>query len=306
MSQSESRFREMFEVLHNIDLADLETAGVIKPNAVGGSDWSRFNDDLTTFVLKLPAERVEALAKLVESRLARPWRQGNRPWFSGVGRPMRISTADRGGDETGWLAELQGEAVPQWAVLTEDYDEHWTTDAAKALRFARKADAEAFIAHHAWTRVVATEHMWPRIRPHEWAERFGLTCCLQCGNVKNDTSHLRSCKGVVNVGLRSTADHGGEVEVKALEWREPDADDIQDRDDCLWMATGMGGRYAISTRQLVSIQSPDKMGYLLWDADDAFSFTEHLTIEAAKAAAQADYTARIRASLVTDKGWRLR
>lgn len=100
----------------------------------------------------------------------------------------------------------------------------------------------------------------------------------------------------------STADRGGEVEVRALEWREPDADDIQDCDDCLWMATGMGGRYAISTRQLVSIQSPDKMGYLLWDADDAFSFTEHLTIEAAKAAAQADFTARIRSALVTTAG----
>lgn len=66
--------------------------------------------------------------------------------------------------ETGWLAELQGEAVPQWAVLTEDYDEHWTADAGKALRFARREDAEAFIAHHAWTRVVATEHMWPAAR----------------------------------------------------------------------------------------------------------------------------------------------
>ena len=80
--------------------------------------------------------------------------------------------------------------------------------------------------------------------------------------------------------------------VRGLEWRKPDPDY-----DYLWTAIGMGGRYAISTRQLVRIQSPDKMGYLLWGADDAFAFTEHLTIEAAKAAAQADYTARVLSAL---------
>lgn len=90
-----------------------------------------------------------------------------------------------------------------------------------------------------------------------------------------------------------------EVKVRELEWYAPDPEDIQDSDDCVLMARGMGGRYSISARQLVSIPSPDNMGYLLWDADDAFSFTEHLTIDAAKAAAQADHERRIRSALVS-------
>ena len=44
-------------------------AGIIKPNAKCGSDWVRFNNNLTTFVLKLPPDRLDALAKLVESRM---------------------------------------------------------------------------------------------------------------------------------------------------------------------------------------------------------------------------------------------
>jgi hypothetical protein len=57
-------FRRMFEALHNLDLATLEEAGVILPDAKGGSDWTRFNNDLTTFVLKLPADRLERLVVL--------------------------------------------------------------------------------------------------------------------------------------------------------------------------------------------------------------------------------------------------
>ena len=66
-------FFETFRVLHNLNLWDLEEAGVITPGAKGGSDWKRFNGDLTTFILKLPAARVEKLFLLIESRLvARP------------------------------------------------------------------------------------------------------------------------------------------------------------------------------------------------------------------------------------------
>jgi len=63
-----SSFRRMFETLHNMDLWTLEEAGIITPSAKGGSDWTRFNRDLTTFVLKLPADRLAALAALVASR----------------------------------------------------------------------------------------------------------------------------------------------------------------------------------------------------------------------------------------------
>ena len=61
-----ANFRRMFETLHNMDLDTLEKAGVITPHARGGSDWTRFNKDLTTFVLKLPADRIERLAALIE------------------------------------------------------------------------------------------------------------------------------------------------------------------------------------------------------------------------------------------------
>jgi hypothetical protein len=60
-----AEFRRMFETLHNMELSTLEDAGVITPNSRGGSDWNRFNGDLTTFVLKLPADRIEKLAALV-------------------------------------------------------------------------------------------------------------------------------------------------------------------------------------------------------------------------------------------------
>ena len=59
-------FRRMFEVLHNTGMDELVTAGIIEPG--NKKSWIRFNDDLTTFVLKLDAERVEKLVALVFER----------------------------------------------------------------------------------------------------------------------------------------------------------------------------------------------------------------------------------------------
>lgn len=64
------------------------------------------------------------------------------------------------GVERAWLIELKG-TTPSWAIVNpNDYDEHWTTDSARALRFARKVDAEAYIAHIGWTEAFASEHVW--------------------------------------------------------------------------------------------------------------------------------------------------
>lgn len=63
------QFRDIFHVLHNIDKADLEAAGVITIGAIGGSDWARFNNDIGTFVLKLRQENLEALFDLVRRRM---------------------------------------------------------------------------------------------------------------------------------------------------------------------------------------------------------------------------------------------
>lgn len=64
------------------------------------------------------------------------------------------------GVERAWLIELKG-TTPSWAIVNpNDYDEHWTTDSTRALRFARKVDAEAYIAHIGWTEAFASEHVW--------------------------------------------------------------------------------------------------------------------------------------------------
>jgi hypothetical protein len=81
--------------------------------------------------------------------------------------------------------------------------------------------------------------------------------------------------------------------VKALTWRKP-ADHPQDMEDALWIANGVGGHYSISKQQSLSSGSP---GHLLWWPDDEFAFDEFRNVEAAMAAAQADYEARILSAL---------
>lgn len=61
-------FRSMFAVIHALDRWELEDAGVLRKGAVGDSDWTRFNRDIGTYVLKLPADRLEKLVGLIESR----------------------------------------------------------------------------------------------------------------------------------------------------------------------------------------------------------------------------------------------
>lgn len=73
--------------------------------------------------------------------------------------------------ETGWLIELKG-VTPSWAIVNpNDYDEHWTTDSTRALRFARKVDAEAYIAHIGWTEAFASEHVWDDGRRSGYSDR---------------------------------------------------------------------------------------------------------------------------------------
>lgn len=87
------------------------------------------------------------------------------------------------------------------------------------------------------------------------------------------------------------------IKVKPRTWYEP-TDHPQDMEDSsILVAHGIGGRYHISVRQSVRRPSTDGKGYLLWGAKDGdeFTFTEHLTIDDAKAAAQADFDAAVRA-----------
>lgn len=59
--------------LGNVSFDELADNGILvrMPDGsprVGGSDWSRFNKDFVTFVMKLPDDRREKLAKLISDR----------------------------------------------------------------------------------------------------------------------------------------------------------------------------------------------------------------------------------------------
>lgn len=59
--------------------------------------------------------------------------------------------------EVGWLVELKRPAPLYFRMGDED---DWTEDHLKALRFARKEDAEHVIKYYGWTEATAVEHSW--------------------------------------------------------------------------------------------------------------------------------------------------
>jgi hypothetical protein len=56
-------------VMLNLDRDTLEQAGIMKPGQVGGGDWRRFNDEPMIFILKLPADKLEILAKIITEEM---------------------------------------------------------------------------------------------------------------------------------------------------------------------------------------------------------------------------------------------
>lgn len=98
-------------------------------------------------------------------------------------------------EETGWLIEFSRRvsAQPTWYGQTEE-GLGQTTDAGKALRFARKEDAEMVIADFGWTEASAADHMWCDYS-HVWHTRFGLECCRDCGIVKRADDMNGPCRG---------------------------------------------------------------------------------------------------------------
>jgi hypothetical protein len=73
---------------------------------------------------------------------------------------MPVSGAMKGDnqmDETAWLVELQDNGA-KWAGFVDGKPE-WTTDPNRALRFARKEDADNFKAFWCET-AISSEHMW--------------------------------------------------------------------------------------------------------------------------------------------------
>jgi hypothetical protein len=75
-------------------------------------------------------------------------------------------------DQTAWLVEFNASVceAPNWYFIGDDSDDFMTGDANKALRFARRVDAEQFIAREGWTEAFASEHVYverPSYRPYK-------------------------------------------------------------------------------------------------------------------------------------------
>jgi len=72
----------------------------------------------------------------------------------------RVTVELRSPVETGWLIELgtSVSATPSW--YCGDFDDCWTTDSLKAIRYARKEDAQRVIDSIGWTEAFPTEHQW--------------------------------------------------------------------------------------------------------------------------------------------------
>lgn len=72
-----------------------------------------------------------------------------------------ISRSGRPKEEAAWLIEFS-ERVSQQPTYYGKTDDGLgqTTDHLKAVRYARKEDADAVIEDTGWTEATATEHMW--------------------------------------------------------------------------------------------------------------------------------------------------
>lgn len=62
------KFADLCRTMLNIDLDQLESAGVITPGATGGTSWKRWNDDWRVFVAKLDDDRLDALFGLLQQQ----------------------------------------------------------------------------------------------------------------------------------------------------------------------------------------------------------------------------------------------
>lgn len=74
------RFHNACRILMNIDKDELENAGIIARGAVGGSDWTRFNDEPLIFIAKLGDAQYDALWALIEVRQRQTVDSASRAW----------------------------------------------------------------------------------------------------------------------------------------------------------------------------------------------------------------------------------
>ncbi|RVE84735.1 hypothetical protein [Sinorhizobium meliloti] len=64
-----TQLRDFAFFLSNTSRWELEKAGIITPGPSGDTAWKRFNNDFDVFAIKLSAEKLVALADLVNGYL---------------------------------------------------------------------------------------------------------------------------------------------------------------------------------------------------------------------------------------------
>lgn len=75
---------------------------------------------------------------------------------------LAIVTRRRPKPESAWLVELKASTPCWWSYSVQGSEdaEDWITDSLKAIRFARRQDAESVIAYYGWTEAFSSEHQW--------------------------------------------------------------------------------------------------------------------------------------------------
>lgn len=98
--------------------------------------------------------------------------------------------------EKGWLIELKPSvvSVPTWFGDDDSGVLGWTIDNLKAIRFARKKDAETVIRLEGFTEAFASEHMWCDYS-HKWETRRKWIVCSECGVVQRSDGKNGPCRG---------------------------------------------------------------------------------------------------------------
>lgn len=75
------------------------------------------------------------------------------------------------------------------------------------------------------------------------------------------------------------------MRARPLRWRKPNGTGSDHgHEDALWIANGIGGKYSITK---------DSGEFLLWWADDEFTFTQCKTVAEAKTVAEGNWQAAV-------------
>lgn len=66
------QIRDVASFVHNCPRWDLERAGIVQEGNAGDQKWTRFNTDLSSFILKLTGDQLEAFTALANRFIGVP------------------------------------------------------------------------------------------------------------------------------------------------------------------------------------------------------------------------------------------